>query len=122
MVSYVIFGDLIPQVTVPLFTSDGRGGVDVIELVFHFRPMADGPRDCLSQNALAGGTNTLDALNMVKKSSVKGSRDPVVLMGYLNPVEVIGYEKFVSTVHACGVDGILLVDLPPEEAAEFDVY
>jgi len=102
LVSYVMAGDPHPQVTVPLLHQMVEAGVDVIELGLPFSdPMADGPVIALAaERALAGG---------------------VVLMGYLNPVEVIGYEKFVSTAHACGVDGILLVDLPPEEAAELDV-
>lgn len=73
-----------------------------------------------AERALAGGTNTLDALNMVKEFRQKDTETPVVLMGYLNPVEVIGYEKFVSIANECGVDGVLLVDLPPEEAKDFD--
>ncbi len=85
--------------------------------------MADGPVIALAaERALAGGTNTLDALNMVKEFRQKDQETPVVLMGYLNPVEVIGYEKFVCDMRmTCGVDGILLVDLPPEEAQESDV-
>ena len=53
---------------------------------------------------------------MVKEFRLKDRETPVVLMGYLNPVEVIGYEKFVAYAYECGVDGVLLVDLPPEEA------
>ncbi|AZN63131.1 MAG: tryptophan synthase subunit alpha [Pseudomonadales bacterium RIFCSPHIGHO2_12_FULL_40_16] len=123
LVSYVMAGDPHPQVTVPLLHQMVEAGVDVIELGLPFSdPMADGPVIALAaERALAGGTNTLDALNMVKEFRQKDQETPVVLMGYLNPVEVIGYEKFVSTAYACGVDGILLVDLPPEEAAELDV-
>ncbi|WP_439953572.1 tryptophan synthase subunit alpha, partial [Escherichia coli] len=83
-------------------------------------PMADGPVIALAADrALAGGTNTLDALHMVKEFRLKDRETPVVLMGYLNPVEVIGYEKFVAYAYACGVDGVLLVDLPPEEAQDW---
>ena len=81
--------------------------------------MADGPVIALAaERALAGGTNTLDALHMVKEFRLKDRETPVVLMGYLNPVEVIGYEKFVAYAYECGVDGVLLVDLPPEEAQD----
>lgn len=123
LVSYVMAGDPQPQVSVPLLHKMVEAGVDVIELGLPFSdPMADGPVIALAaERALAAGTNTLDALNMVKEFRQNDSETPVVLMGYLNPVEVIGYEKFVSHAKACGVDGVLLVDLPPEEAKEFDV-
>lgn len=116
LVSYVMAGDPHPHVTVPLLHRMVEAGVDVIELGLPFSdPMADGPVIALAaERALAAGTNTLDALNMVKSFREKDQTTPVVLMGYLNPVEVIGYEKFVQHAHACGVDGVLLVDLPPE--------
>ena len=122
LVSYVMAGDPHPEVTVPLLHQMVEAGVDVVELGLPFSdPMADGPVIALAaERALAGGTNTLDALNMVKEFRQKDQETPVVLMGYLNPVEVIGYEKFVEYAHDCGVDGVLLVDLPPEEAREFD--
>lgn len=122
LVSYVMAGDPHPEVTVPLLHQMVEAGVDVVELGLPFSdPMADGPVIALAaERALAGGTNTLDALNMVKEFRQKDQETPVVLMGYLNPAEVIGYEKFVEYAHDCGVDGVLLVDLPPEEAQEFD--
>ncbi|WOE30470.1 MULTISPECIES: tryptophan synthase subunit alpha [unclassified Acinetobacter] len=118
LVSYVMAGDPHPEVTVPLLHQMVDAGVDVIELGLPFSdPMADGPVIALAaERAIAGGTNTLDALNMVKEFRQNDHVTPVVLMGYLNPVEVIGYEKFVAYAHECGVDGVLLVDLPPEEA------
>lgn len=121
LVSYVMAGDPQPQVTVPLLHKMVAAGVDVIELGLPFSdPMADGPVIALAaERALAAGTNTLDALNMVKEFREQDQETPVVLMGYLNPVEVIGYEKFVSHAKQCGVDGLLLVDLPPEESKEF---
>ncbi|WP_173911437.1 tryptophan synthase subunit alpha [Acinetobacter sp. Marseille-Q1618] len=122
LVSYVMAGDPQPQITVPLLHKMVEAGVDVVELGLPFSdPMADGPVIALAaERALAAGTNTLDALNMVKQFRQKDTTTPVVLMGYLNPVEVIGYEKFVAYANDCGVDGVLLVDLPPEEAADFD--
>ena len=121
LVSYVMAGDPAPQVTVPLLHRMVEAGVDVVELGLPFSdPMADGPVIALAaERALAGGTSTLDALNMVKEFREQDQETPVVLMGYLNPVEVIGYAQFVAHAKACGVDGILLVDLPPEEAGEF---
>ncbi len=122
LVSYVMAGDPQPHVTVPLLHQMVEAGVDVLELGLPFSdPMADGPVIALAaERALAAGTNTLDALNMVKEFRQKDTTTPVVLMGYLNPVEVIGYEKFVAYANECGVDGVLLVDLPPEEAKDFD--
>ena len=122
LVSYVMAGDPQPHVTVPLLHQMVEAGVDVLELGLPFSdPMADGPVIALAaERALVAGTNTLDALNMVKEFRKTDTTTPVVLMGYLNPVEVIGYEKFVSIANDSGVDGVLLVDLPPEEAQEFD--
>ncbi len=107
LVSYVMAGDPHPEVTVPLLHQMVEAGVDIVELGLPFSdPMADGPVIALAaERALAGGTNTLDALNMVKEFRQKDQETPVVLMGYLNPVEVIGYEKFVEYAHDCGVDG-----------------
>jgi tryptophan synthase alpha chain len=120
LVSYVMAGDPHPQVTVPLLHQMVEAGVDVIELGLPFSdPMADGPVIALAaERALAGGTNTLDALDMVKAFREQDQTTPVVLMGYLNPVEVIGYEKFVAYAKDCGVDGVLLVDLPPEASQQ----
>ncbi|MFV5313309.1 tryptophan synthase subunit alpha [Acinetobacter schindleri] len=123
LVSYVMAGDPHPEVTVPLLHQMVDAGVDVIELGLPFSdPMADGPVIAFAaERALAGGTNTLNALEMVKEFRQKDNETPVVLMGYLNPVEVIGYEKFVAYAHECGVDGVLLVDLPPEEADDLKI-
>ncbi|MBD1220689.1 tryptophan synthase subunit alpha [Acinetobacter seifertii] len=84
-------GDPQPQVTVPLLHKMVEAGVDVIELGLPFSdPMADGPVIALAaERALAAGTNTLDALNMVKEFREQDQETPVVLMGYLNPVEVL---------------------------------
>lgn len=122
LISYVMAGDPQPSVTVPLLHQMVQSGVDVIELGLPFSdPMADGPVIALAaERALANGTNTLDALAMVKQFREQDQDTPVVLMGYLNPVEVIGYEKFVNIAVDSGVDGLLLVDLPPEESVEFN--
>ena len=120
LVSYVMAGDPQPQITVPLLHQMVAAGVDIVELGLPFSdPMADGPVIALAaERALAGGTNTLGALNMVKEFRQQDQGTPVVLMGYLNPVEVIGYEQFVAYAKDCGVDGVLLVDLPPEESQQ----
>ena len=120
LVSYVMAGDPQPQITVPLLHQMVAAGVDIGGLGLPFSdPMADGPVIALAaERALAGGTNTLGALNMVKEFRQQDQSTPVVLMGYLNPVEVIGYEQFVAYAKDCGVDGVLLVDLPPEESQQ----
>lgn len=122
LVSYIMAGDPQPTVTVPLLHEMVKAGVDVIELGLPFSdPMADGPVIALAaERALAGGTNTLDALEMVKQFRLNDTETPVVLMGYLNPLEVIGYQRFVEVAANCGVDGVLLVDLPPEESGKFN--
>lgn len=122
LVSYVMAGDPQPEVTVPLLHRLVDAGVDVLELGLPFSdPMADGPVIALAaERALAGGTNTLHVLDMVKTFRETDTNTPVVLMGYLNPVEVIGYEKFVAQAHESGVDGLLLVDLPPEASYELN--
>ena len=123
LVSYLMAGDPQPNVTVPLIHEMVAAGVDILEVGLPFSdPMADGPVIALAaERALAGGTNTLDAIAMVKEFRQKDQETPVVLMGYLNPVEVIGYKKFVEIAADAGVDGVILVDLPPEEAGELDV-
>lgn len=120
LVSYVMAGDPQPHVTVPLLHDMVAAGVDILELGLPFSdPMADGPVIALAaERALAGGTNTLNALDMVKEFRLKDTETPVVLMGYLNPVEIIGYQRFADYAKSCGVDGVLLVDMPPEASAD----
>lgn len=122
LVTYIMAGDPQPAITVPLLHDMVAAGADVLELGLPFSdPMADGPVIAVAaERALAGGTNTLDVIEMVKTFRQQDQSTPVVLMGYLNPVEVIGYEKFAALASEAGVDGLILVDLPPEEAAEFD--
>jgi tryptophan synthase alpha chain len=96
-------------------------GANILELGVPFSdPMADGPViQRASERALAAGMSLERVLAMVTEFRRDDSRTPVVLMGYLNPFEVAGYEKFAAAAAAAGVDGILTVDLPPEEADDF---
>lgn len=96
-----------------------NAGADIIELGVPFSdPMADGPViQRASERALANGTNTDDVFNMVYNFRQKNDSIPIVLMGYLNPVEIMGYRKFTARAREAGVDGVLIVDLPPEESA-----
>ncbi|WP_290538589.1 MULTISPECIES: tryptophan synthase subunit alpha [Alcanivorax] len=120
LIPFVTAGDSSKEVTVPLMHAMVEAGADIIELGVPFSdPMADGPviqKAC--ERALAHGTSTHDVLAMVKEFRERDTRTPVVLMGYLNPVEALGYESFAKAASQAGVDGILLVDLPPEEALE----
>lgn len=121
LISYVMAGDPSPSVTVPLLHEMVAAGVDIIELGLPFSdPMADGPVIALAaERALAAGTSTMGAIEMVKQFRLHNQHTPVVLMGYLNPIEVIGHHRFAQLVHEAGVDGLIIVDLPPEEAHDF---
>lgn len=120
LIPYVTAGDCNKDVTVPLMHAMVEAGADIIELGVPFSdPMADGPVIQLAcERALAHNTSTRDVLAMVRTFREKDSDTPVVLMGYLNPVEVMGYEAFAKAAAEAGVDGVLLVDLPPEEALD----
>ena len=120
LIPFVTAGDPVKDVTVPLMHAMVDAGADIIELGVPFSdPMADGPVIQLAcERALAHNTSTRDVLAMVKAFRETNTDTPVVLMGYLNPVEVMGYEAFAEAAADAGVDGVLLVDLPPEEALE----
>ena len=97
-----------------------RDSADIIELGVPFSdPMADGPViQRASERALAQKTNTDDVFNIVKDFRNKDKTTPIILMGYLNPIEIMGYKKFVEKASKVGVDGLIVVDLPPEESAD----
>ena len=121
LVPFVTAGDPQPSVTVPLMHALVGAGANIVELGVPFSdPMADGPViQRASERALAAGMSLQRVLAMVTEFRRDDSRTPVVLMGYLNPFEVAGYEKFAAAAATAGVDGILTVDLPPEEAHAF---
>jgi tryptophan synthase alpha chain len=121
LIPFITAGDPNPKLTVPLMHTLVEAGADVIELGIPFSdPMADGPViQRASERALAAGTSLTDVLAMVKQFRVDNQTTPVVLMGYLNPIEIMGYEQFVKAAQDAQVDGVLTVDLPPEEATEF---
>ncbi len=119
LIPYVTAGDPHPDVTVELMHDMVAAGADVIELGVPFSdPMADGPViQAACERALAHHVSLHRVLDMVREFRSRNDSTPVVLMGYLNPVEVMGYEAFAKAAEAAGVDGVLTVDLPPEEAA-----
>jgi len=121
LIPYVMAGDPNPSSFVGLLHDLVKHGADMIEVGLPFSdPMADGPTVALAgERALAAGTSTRDALNMVAEFRKQDTQTPIILMGYLNPVEIIGYDNFVQLCEQAGVDGILMVDLPPAEAGSF---
>ncbi|KAA0875858.1 tryptophan synthase subunit alpha [Nitrincola tapanii] len=120
LIPYVTAGDPSPAVTLPLMHALVAAGADVLELGVPFSdPMADGPVIQLAcERALMHGTRLLDVLEIVAEFRKTDTETPVVLMGYLNPIEAIGYANFAEKARAAGVDGVLTVDLPPEEGVE----
>jgi len=122
LIPYITAGDPAPQATVPMMHALVEAGADLIELGVPFSdPMADGPTIQLAcERALEHNTSLRDVLAMVREFRQQDNQTPVVLMGYLNPVEAMGYETFVTEAVAAGVDGVLMVDLPPEEASDVD--
>ena len=121
LVPFFTAGDPSLQATVPVMHALVEAGADVIELGVPFSdPMADGPTiQRSSERALARGAGLGYVFDSVRTFRHRDADTPVVLMGYLNPVEIRGPERFAAEAVTAGVDGVLLVDLPPEEATEF---
>lgn len=120
LIPYFMAGDPEPGLTVPLMHAVVKAGADIIELGVPFSdPMADGPViQRAAERALEHHTSLHDVLAMVEEFRKADSETPIVIMGYLNPVEIMGYESFAKAAKQAGVDGALTVDLPPEEADE----
>lgn len=121
LVPFLTAGDPSLESTVPVMHALVEAGADVIELGMPFSdPMADGPTiQRSSERALARGVGIDSIFASVRVFRQRDADTPVVLMGYLNPIEIRGPQRFAESAANCGVDGILLVDLPPEEAREF---
>ena len=121
LIPFITAGDPAPTATQAIMHALVKAGANIIELGMPFSdPMADGPViQRASERALEAGTKLKDVLDIVKNFRIQDEKTPVVLMGYLNPIEVMGYENFAQQAKAVGVDGVLVVDLPPEEASEF---
>ncbi|MBI4937537.1 MAG: tryptophan synthase subunit alpha [Nitrosomonadales bacterium] len=120
LIPFITAGDPSPQLTVPLLHALVEAGADVIELGVPFSdPMADGPTiQRASERALKHGVSLHDVLAMVAQFRNKNSATPLVLMGYGNPIEAMGWERFAKNCAEAGVDGVLTVDFPPEESHE----
>ena len=121
LVPFVTAGDPALAATVPVMHALVDAGADVIELGVPFSdPMADDPViQQASERAIARGAGLTHAIDSVREFRKRDADTPVVLMGYLNPIEIRGAEAFAREAAAAGVDGVLLVDLPPEEAGPF---
>ncbi len=120
LMPYITAGDSNPSITVPLMHKMVESGANIIELGIPFSdPMADGPTVQLAcERALVHHTSLNDVLAMMTEFRKTDDSTPVVLMGYLNPVEAMGYQSFADKAKVAGVDGLLTVDLPPEEGDE----
>ncbi len=121
LIPYVAAGDPNPEITLDLMHAMVQSGADIIELGVPFSdPMADGPViQKASERALIYGTSLTDVLTIIKQFRETNDSTPVVLMGYLNPIEVMGYDVFAKAASGAGVDGVLTVDIPPEEAQDY---
>lgn len=120
LIPYLVTGDPNLKTTLALMHELVRQGADVIELGIPFSdPSSDGPViQRGAERALAAGTTLKDVLALVVEFRQSNTETAVVLMGYLNPIEIMGYTEFASSAGHSGVDGVLIVDMPTTEAAE----
>ena len=121
LIPFITAGFPEPELTVPLMHALVEGGADIIELGVPFSdPIADGPViQHASEVALSKGMTLEKLLGLVKTFRQRDDRTPIVLMGYANPIERMGTDVFIEKAVSCGVDGVLVVDYPPEEATDF---
>ncbi|PJE79800.1 Tryptophan synthase alpha chain [invertebrate metagenome] len=122
LIPYITAGSPDPEVTVRIMHELVRHGSDIIELGFPFSdPVADGPVIAQAhQDALNHGVTLNDVLSMVARFRKNDITTPIVLMGYMNPLEMMGYETFTEKASNAGVDGVLIVDLPAEPARDLN--
>lgn len=122
VIPYVVAGDPSPDGTVSLLHQLVAAGADVLEIGVPFSdPMSEGPIIQKGhERALANGMNLSAVLEMVSVFRRDDQRTPIVMMGYANPIERFGYSAFADACAVAGVDGLITVDLPPEEVDEID--
>ena len=120
LIPFVTAGDPAPAMTVPIMRALVSAGADILELGVPFSdPMADGPTiQRSSERALKHNVGLKDVLGFVREFRTSDTTTPVVLMGYANPIEAMGYVTFAALAQAAGVDGVLVVDYPPEESRD----
>lgn len=121
LIPYVMTSDPSPEITLPLMHAMVAAGADVIELGAPFSdPMADGPViQAAAERSLVHNTSLHDIFSLVTKFRQQDDATPIILMGYLNPIEVMGYQSFAVQAAACGIDGVITVDMPPVEAGDY---
>ena len=120
LVTFTMAGDPDPETSLSVMKALPKAGADVIELGMPFTdPMADGPAiQAAGQRALKAGQRMTKTLTMVSEFRKSDDTTPIVLMGYYNPIYIYGVDKFLIDAKAAGVDGLIVVDLPPEEDEE----
>ena len=121
LIPYVMTADPQPEVTLPLMHAMVEAGANIIELGAPFSdPMADGPViQAAAERSLEFNTSLHEVFDVARQFREKDDKTPIVVMGYLNPIEVMGYESFAKQAAQSGIDGVITVDMPPEEAAEY---
>jgi len=120
LVTYVMAGDPDPDTSLAVLRALPQAGADIVEFGLPFTdPMADGPAiQAAALRALKAGQTTARTLDLVRRFRAEDAETPVILMGYFNPIYVYGVERFLAEAKDAGVDGLIVVDLPPEEDAE----
>jgi tryptophan synthase alpha chain len=120
LVTFLTAGDPDADTSLAILKALSKAGADVIELGMPFTdPMADGPAiQASSQRALKAGQTMVKTLAMVRAFRADDDATPLVLMGYYNPIYIYGVERFLADARTAGVDGLIVVDLPPEEDEE----
>jgi len=116
LITFITAGDPDLETSAAILAGLSKAGADVIELGMPFSdPMADGPSiQASSQRALKAGQTMVKTLKMVRDFRAHDTTTPIVLMGYYNPIYVYGNDRFIADARAAGVDGLIVVDVPPE--------
>ena len=122
-VTFVMAGDPDPETSLAIVKALPQAGADIIELGMPFTdPMADGPSiQAAGLRALKAGMTLKKTLALVRSFRATDNATPIVLMGYYNPIYIYGVDKFLADAKDVGVDGLIIVDLPPEEDTELCV-
>jgi tryptophan synthase alpha chain len=120
LATYLMAGDPDPETSLAIVKGAAKAGADIVELGLPFTdPMADGPAiQAAGLRALKAGQTTAKTLDLVRGFRAGDPDTPVILMGYYNPIYIYGVERFLADAKAAGVDGMIIVDLPPEEDEE----
>ncbi len=120
LVTYVMAGDPDPETSLEVLRALPGAGADILEFGLPFTdPMADGPAiQAAGLRALKAGQGVAKTLDLVRRFRTENDTTPIVLMGYFNPIHTYGVETFLTDAVAAGVDGLIVVDLPPEEDSE----